>query len=81
MELSSMTPAVHAADGISIAVSEFALERRARATARSPAATLIAADPTTRTDPGRPEPSSKDVPASQSEAKSDCLTQRTPTAI
>jgi len=31
--------------------------------------------------PGRPEPSSKDVPASQSEAKSDCLTQRTPTAI
>lgn len=59
MMLSSVTPAVHAADEISIAVSEFALEKRARATARSPAATLIAADPTTRTDPGTLSPAGR----------------------
>jgi len=60
MELSRLVIlAVHAVDEILIAVSKFALERRARATARSPAATLIAADPTTRTDPGTPSPADR----------------------
>lgn len=43
--LSSVTSVIHAVDGFSITVSELALEKRTRATARSPAATLIAADP------------------------------------
>ncbi|KYN13423.1 hypothetical protein ALC57_14436 [Trachymyrmex cornetzi] len=34
--------------------------RETSATARSPAATLIAADPTTRTDPGTPSPADRD---------------------
>ncbi|EGI63555.1 hypothetical protein G5I_08073 [Acromyrmex echinatior] len=53
-----MIPVVHARwdldRGVEVCV------RETSATVRSPAATLIAADPTTRTDPGMPSPAGRD---------------------